>query len=84
MRLPKSVPSTLFCLGILGLTIIADGDEKRMLPLDLKGETFSHVFGTNTSAFEIFVLEHKIMGPSWLKINNATVGTGGVILPLLL
>ncbi|KAL8283423.1 hypothetical protein RQP46_005833 [Phenoliferia psychrophenolica] len=55
-----------------------NGDEKRTLPLDLKGESFSHVFGTNTSAFEIFVLDHKIMGPSWLKINNATIGTGGI------
>lgn len=32
------------------------------LPVDLKGETFSRVFGTGTSALEIFLLERKIKG----------------------
>jgi DNA polymerase alpha subunit A len=35
------------------------------------GETFSHVFGTNTSLFEQFVLWKNIMGPCWLKIKDA-------------
>lgn len=35
------------------------------------GETFSHVFGTNTGLFEQFVLWKNIMGPSWLKIKDA-------------
>lgn len=45
--------------------------EKVALSMDLKGETFSHVFGTNTSLFEQFVLWKNIMGPCWLKIQDA-------------
>lgn len=45
--------------------------DKPALPMDLKGETFSHVFGTNTALFEQFVLWKNIMGPCWLKINGA-------------
>ena len=41
------------------------------LPMETKGETFSHVFGTNTSLFEQFVLWKNIMGPCWLKIEDA-------------
>lgn len=37
--------------------------------MDIQGETFSHVFGTNTSLFEQFVLWKNIMGPCWLKID---------------
>lgn len=44
---------------------------KQQLPMDLKGETFSQVFGTNTSIFEQFVLWKNIMGPCWLKIDGA-------------
>ncbi|KAH6965548.1 hypothetical protein EDB82DRAFT_303592 [Fusarium venenatum] len=35
------------------------------------GETYSHVFGSNTSLFEQFVLWKNIMGPCWLKIEDA-------------
>lgn len=45
--------------------------EKPALSMDLKGETFSHVFGSNTALFEQFVLWKNIMGPCWLKIENA-------------
>ncbi|KAF2084839.1 hypothetical protein K490DRAFT_48247 [Saccharata proteae CBS 121410] len=45
--------------------------DKPGLPLDLKGETFSHVFGANTPLFEQFVLWKNIMGPCWLKIEGA-------------
>ncbi|KAI8222951.1 DNA polymerase alpha catalytic subunit [Colletotrichum sp. SAR 10_99] len=38
------------------------------------GETFSRVFGTNTALFEQFVLWKNIMGPCWLKINDADFG----------
>ncbi|KAF9116488.1 DNA polymerase alpha catalytic subunit [Mortierella sp. AM989] len=41
------------------------------LPTDLKGETFSHVFGANTSALEHFIIKRNLMGPSWLEIKNA-------------
>ncbi|XP_029458947.1 DNA polymerase alpha catalytic subunit isoform X2 [Rhinatrema bivittatum] len=44
--------------------------ELPQLPQDLKGETFSHVFGTNTSSLELFLLSRKIKGPSWLEIKN--------------
>lgn len=45
--------------------------DKPALPLDAKGETFSRVFGTNTALFEQFVLWKNIMGPCWLKIEEA-------------
>ncbi|EHY60019.1 DNA-directed DNA polymerase alpha catalytic subunit pol1 [Exophiala dermatitidis] len=41
------------------------------LPMDLQGETFSRVFGTNTALFEQFVLWKNIMGPCWLNIEDA-------------
>ncbi|KAF1813024.1 DNA polymerase alpha catalytic subunit [Eremomyces bilateralis CBS 781.70] len=44
---------------------------KPAIPMDLKGETFSHVFGTNTALFEQFVLWKNLMGPCWLKIEGA-------------
>ncbi|KAK7191465.1 hypothetical protein DPSP01_002935 [Paraphaeosphaeria sporulosa] len=47
------------------------GYDKMPLAQDLTGETFSHVFGTNTALFEQFVLGKKIMGPCWLKIDTA-------------
>ncbi|KAG9067392.1 DNA-directed DNA polymerase alpha catalytic subunit pol1 [Linnemannia hyalina] len=48
------------------------------LPTDLKGETFSHVFGANTSALEHFIIKRNLMGPCWLEIiqtktNNTKV-----------
>ncbi|KAF5857725.1 DNA polymerase alpha catalytic subunit [Aspergillus alliaceus] len=45
--------------------------DKPALPMDVKGETFSNVFGTNTSLFEQFVLWKNIMGPCWLKFEEA-------------
>lgn len=47
------------------------GYDKMPLATDLTGETFSHVFGTNTSLFEQFVLWKTIKGPCWLKIEGA-------------
>uniref|UniRef100_A0A8C9JYC9 DNA polymerase alpha catalytic subunit n=1 Tax=Panthera tigris altaica TaxID=74533 RepID=A0A8C9JYC9_PANTA len=44
--------------------------EMPQLPQDLKGETFSHVFGTNTSSLEIFLMNRKIKGPCWLEVKN--------------
>ncbi|KAK9239684.1 hypothetical protein V1525DRAFT_397320 [Lipomyces kononenkoae] len=40
------------------------------LPQDLKGETYSHVFGTNTPIFEQFVLLRRVMGPCWLELKD--------------
>ncbi|KAL3474879.1 DNA polymerase family B-domain-containing protein [Aspergillus californicus] len=45
--------------------------DKQALPMDTKGESFSHVFGTNTSLFEQFVLWKNIMGPCWLQFEEA-------------
>lgn len=45
--------------------------DKPALPIDSTGETFSHVFGTNTALFEQFVLWKRIMGPCWLKFDEA-------------
>ncbi|KAF4550833.1 DNA polymerase family B-like protein 1 [Elsinoe fawcettii] len=43
---------------------------KPALAAHMQGETFSHVFGTNTALFEQFVLWKNIMGPCWLKIEG--------------
>ncbi|KAG8835098.1 DNA-directed DNA polymerase alpha catalytic subunit pol1 [Serendipita sp. 399] len=48
------------------------------LPNTLNSPNFSRIFGTNTSAFELFVLNRKIMGPCWLEIKNANVANKGV------
>lgn len=45
--------------------------DKPVLPVDIQGETFSHVFGANTALFEQFVLWKNIMGPCWLNIDAA-------------
>jgi DNA polymerase alpha subunit A len=50
------------------------GYDKMPLSSDLTGETFSRVFGTNTSLFEQFVLGKNVMGPCWLKIDAADCG----------
>ncbi|KEQ91426.1 hypothetical protein AUEXF2481DRAFT_8497 [Aureobasidium subglaciale EXF-2481] len=52
--------------------------DKQPLPTDLQGETFSHVFGTNTALFEQFVLWKNIMGPCWLKIDAASINFNAV------
>jgi DNA polymerase alpha subunit A len=41
--------------------------------MDTKGPTFSHVFGTNTSAFELLVVKRKIMGPCWLEMQGVEI-----------
>ncbi|KAI0244386.1 DNA-directed DNA polymerase alpha catalytic subunit pol1 [Massospora cicadina] len=42
---------------------------------NLKGRTFRHVFGANTSALELFLVKRKIMGPCWLRIEGAVPST---------
>jgi len=41
------------------------------LPGDLKGETFSRIFGTPQTSLEFFLLEQKLKGPGWLYIKGA-------------
>ncbi|KAK3380387.1 hypothetical protein B0T24DRAFT_548054 [Lasiosphaeria ovina] len=48
---------------------------KPQIDMNKTGETFSHVFGTNTALFEQFVLWKNIMGPCWLKIQDADFGS---------
>ncbi|KAF7560330.1 hypothetical protein G7046_g3829 [Stylonectria norvegica] len=48
---------------------------KPLVDENATGETFSHVFGTNTALFEQFVLWKNIMGPCWLKIEDADFGS---------
>ena len=43
------------------------------LPADLAGETFSCVFGTNSSAIEMLILGRHIKGPCWLDIHSPQV-----------
>ncbi|TPX37489.1 DNA-directed DNA polymerase [Synchytrium microbalum] len=45
------------------------------LPGDRSGRTFSHIFGTNTSASELFILKRKLKGPSWIIIKDAQLKT---------
>ncbi len=51
------------------------------LPLDSSGATFSRIFGTNTSAFEMLVVKRKIMGPCWLEIQGCTKVTTKPVSP---
>ncbi|KAI9167358.1 DNA polymerase alpha catalytic subunit [Paramyrothecium foliicola] len=44
---------------------------KQPIDASTQGQTFSHVFGANTALFEQFVLWKNIMGPCWLKIEDA-------------
>ncbi|KAG5673797.1 hypothetical protein PVAND_003814 [Polypedilum vanderplanki] len=38
-----------------------------------KYSTIAHIFGTNTSPIETFILERKIKGPCWLDVKNFKV-----------
>ena len=40
------------------------------LPAKTSGKSFSHLFGTGTSALELFLLKRKMMGPCWIKITD--------------
>ncbi|ORY24867.1 hypothetical protein BCR39DRAFT_312260 [Naematelia encephala] len=51
------------------------GFDQPEIPMDSSGPTFSHVFGTNTTPFELLVVKRKIMGPCWLEIKDASLST---------
>lgn len=55
------------------------GFDEPQLPMDVSGATFVRAFGTNTSAFELFVVKRRIMGPCWLRIEHATQNTGAAV-----
>jgi len=50
------------------------------MPRDISSPNFARIFGTNTSAFELFVLKRKIMGPCWLQLKNAHIENKGVLI----
>ncbi|RKF63889.1 DNA polymerase alpha catalytic subunit [Erysiphe neolycopersici] len=56
------------------LKLLYSYTKQQLKPEHQCGQTYSHVFGTNTSIFEQFVLWKNIMGPCWLKIENAEFG----------
>ncbi|XP_046970891.1 DNA polymerase alpha catalytic subunit [Vanessa cardui] len=39
-------------------------------PTGKKYSTFSHIFGTNTSSLETFLLDRKVKGPCWLEVKQ--------------
>ncbi|KND02063.1 DNA polymerase (pol2) [Spizellomyces punctatus DAOM BR117] len=43
------------------------------LPAGLSGKSFSRMFGTNTSALELFILKRRLMGPCWVEIKDANL-----------
>ncbi|KAI8855204.1 hypothetical protein BC829DRAFT_378345 [Chytridium lagenaria] len=48
------------------------------MPSDLSGETFSRVFGANTSALENFLVKRKLMGPCWIEIEDPTLSAASI------
>lgn len=66
---PYNSKSTLYLLLNL-LTNV----EPPLQQEQLSGQTFSRVFGHNTPLFEQFVLWKNIMGPCWLRIEDAEFG----------
>ncbi|RUS21275.1 DNA polymerase family B-domain-containing protein [Endogone sp. FLAS-F59071] len=52
--------------------------EEPQLPNDLSGATFSHIFGTATTALELFLIKRNIMGPCWLEIKNAQISNKNI------
>ncbi|KAG9239324.1 hypothetical protein BJ875DRAFT_448380 [Amylocarpus encephaloides] len=46
----------------------------QLQPEQLAGSTYSRVFGHNTPLFEQFVLWKNVMGPCWLRIEDAEFG----------
>ncbi|KAG8748383.1 DNA-directed DNA polymerase alpha catalytic subunit pol1 [Ceratobasidium sp. 414] len=53
------------------------GFDEPVLPIELSGTNFSRVLGTNTTAFELFVLKRKIMGPCWIEIKGCEPSNKG-------
>ena len=52
------------------------GFDEPALPADVSGSTFCRAFGAHTSAFELFVVKRRIMGPCWLRLERANVRQG--------
>lgn len=64
----------------LTVRLIAAGKRNESdIPIDAAGEQYSHVFGSTATAFERFVVDHKIMGPCWLNISKPKVNKGDAV-----
>jgi len=57
--------------GLLNFLKITYPSKFPPIPSDLKGESFSRVFGANTSLTELLLVKCKVQGPSWLRIAGA-------------
>lgn len=49
-----------------------DVDVDYEFPTTQSGKTFSHIFGANTNPLEHFLIQHDIMGPCWLNLEQCT------------
>jgi DNA polymerase alpha subunit A len=50
-----------------------------LFPLEgIEKKSFSHVFGVQTSALELFLLKRHIMGPCWLEISQFNLNSSKV------
>ena len=59
--------------GRLNFLKIVYSSEFPALPEGLKGNCFSHCFGSNTSLLELLLIKRQVMGPCWLKIRGHSV-----------
>ena len=59
--------------GLLNFFKIAYNSKYPTLPTDLRGETFSRIFGATTSLAELLLVKCKVMGPSWLRVCGAVL-----------
>ncbi|KAJ8030159.1 DNA polymerase alpha catalytic subunit [Holothuria leucospilota] len=65
-----------YCFSVSGVPAESEylevryGAEFPPLPENLKGKTFSHIFGIKTSSLELFLMERKIRGPSWIDVKT--------------
>ncbi|EIW79037.1 hypothetical protein CONPUDRAFT_126817 [Coniophora puteana RWD-64-598 SS2] len=60
------------------LKVLYPFEDPHQVPMDAQSPNIARIFGTNTSAFELFVLKRKIMGPCWLNVRNAVVENKGI------
>ncbi|KAG8887538.1 DNA-directed DNA polymerase alpha catalytic subunit pol1 [Tulasnella sp. 332] len=54
------------------------GFSEPQIPIDAQSPTIEKIYGTGTSAFELFVVKRKIMGPCWLHITAPIARNKGV------
>jgi DNA polymerase alpha subunit A len=57
--------------GLLNFFKVVYPGKYPALPSDLTGDSFSRIFGANTSLTELLLVKCKIMGPCWLNVAGA-------------